>query len=348
MTDNNFYKATGKKAYTTLESHPLISEYGMVYIFKEIEEDYYVAVEGQPDRGAPYFDYWKIKADLYAAFLNPTIDNLQQLLAAKFFNSTLFDVFIQNEYNLDLLHQIMALPKPPKIEDNSVRNWVLKEKQKQLNDALFQPAESLGVFELPEVVHATQFLTDNQLELDILQLNATGDKYVIQRHLLTIDNKSIVPQEEVDVNNGIPFFTFAKDYPIKSVVFGNENQYTAEVVGQEKVSGYQKVRIKNGTKKIYEYAYPRAANLGRFWVFEEATDDEFKNSLLFMYSMRDHALNDNYYVLRFEVIEQQVYPRTMISAKGNSIMSVSPNGRLVFTKTEVEGRRSNYVEIVQL
>jgi hypothetical protein len=77
MNPKNFYKATKNKAYTVLESYPLISEYGMVYIFKDIEEKYYVGIDGQPDRGSPYFDYWEIEADFYATFLNPTLENLQ-------------------------------------------------------------------------------------------------------------------------------------------------------------------------------------------------------------------------------------------------------------------------------
>ncbi len=348
MSRDNFLKATNGKSYTVLETYNLITDYGSVFIFKDSDGNFYISEEVEPDRGAPLYNYWQITEEQYEIYKHPAIESLKKLLALRFFTPTLFDYFIHQGNNLSILHKIVQEPLLPKIENSSVRRWFLNSKRTMLDAELFAASKTIAKFELPELVHASNFKDDNSVELDLFFKNEHENKYQLQKVFIDINKNIIEPDKIIEVSEGLPFFTFAHKYPVEPVYFGTNQEYKAVVVENSIQDAWQSVVISKGNTKLFVYDYPRESNLGRFWVFNDSTTIEtFKNSVLFMYSISNHARKTDYYILRFEIEEDTVIAKTKVTIKGDSILSFSPNGRMIFSLAG-EGQRSKKIKVVQL
>lgn len=359
MSEEDFKNATSGKDYKILESYDLTYDYGTVSIFKDSAGQYYVGLEVDPDRGTPYFEYWKISEESYKAYKNPTIESLRKLLSVKFFDETLFDVFMKKEKNAAVMSKLLKEEKKPKIENGSIKRWFENNRKTNFDSELFKKPKLLGTFKMPNLVYACQFEDDNILMVDVFHDDPERELNDTQRCILDIKKKEVVEAEVmrtpeitgrkiVKTEGALPFFEFGKDYPIKSVTFGDKKQYKAKVLGQD-AGGTLKVVISEGKEKLYTYEYPSEALLGRFWVFDDPnTNEEFKNSVLFMYPLRGLASKDEYYVLRFEVQKGKVIPMTRMTINSDSEVSFSPNGLMVYSACKEEGGRSDSIQIVQL
>ena len=359
MSEEDFKSATSGKDYEILESHNLTYDYGTVSIFKDSADQYYVGLEVDPDRGTSYFEHWKTKEENYKAYKKPTVESLRKLLSAKFFEETLFDVFMKKEKNAKVMHKLLKEPKRSKIENSTIKSWFEKNRKTNLDSKLFKKAKSIGTFKMPNLVYACQFQDDNILMVDVLHEDPKREVYDAQRRTLDIKKKEvtegevmrtpeIIGRKIVKTKGALPFFEFGKDYPIKPVTFGDKKQYKAKVLGKD-TGRTLKVVISEGKKKLYTYEYPSEALLGRFWVFNESsTKKAFKNSVLFMYPLRGLASKDDYYILRFEVQKGKVVPMTKVQTLGDSEISFSPNGLMVYSAKKEDGSRTDRIKIVQL
>jgi len=162
---------------------------------------------------------------------------------------------------------------------------------------------------------------------------------------LDVDKKELTKGPIIDMSNGLPFFRFGKDYPIKPITFGRQKEFSARALN---LSRTKRIEIVKGAKVLYKYEYPGIANLGRFWVFDDLQiDGAFQDSVLFMYSIRDYIEQDEYYVLRFDVKNNKVIPVTRAVTSGESIISFSSSGLMVYSSAK-NGQRSMNIKIVQL
>lgn len=348
MNQDDLYEATNGRDFLILERHNLTYDWGEVAIFKDSKGQYYIGRSVHPDRGSPYFEHWKIKEEHYDTFKNPTLDGLRDLLRVRFFEQTLFEVFLKRKEREEVLKQFLAESELPKIEARAVQAWCDKTLLVMNDSNSFREPVSLGQFEMPGLVHACQFETDNLLIVDVLYLNQEAKRYEIQRCTLDIEKREIIDESIVDMKNCLKFFTFAKDYPIKPVSFGPKYQFKAKAVQLNYEPKKHQVIISTKTGLRYTYDYPFTAGLGRFWTFEKKASLTLKKSVLFMYSFRDQSLEDSYFVLRFEVKKKGIFPQTKITVKSDSQISFSPNGRMVYSVLKNSGTGSNLIEIVQL
>lgn len=200
---------------------------------------------------------------------------------------------------------------------------------------------------MPSYVHATSFISNDVLEVDVIEEGK--NELMIRKCLFDIPKGEITSTKVISIYEGLPFFKFAKAYPIEAIYFGSPNFYHAHVYGQDSLRKKAKLIISDmDGKEIFSHEYPKSSNLGRFYCFDLAQSLQMKNSVLFMYSFRDYNLEDDYYVMRFEVEEGKVLPKTQVQTKGDSTISFSPEGRMAFSKMEANGRRAKAIEIVQL
>lgn len=349
MLKENIKKATEGENYEILEIYNLTYVYGEIAIFVDVLGQFYIGMEGEYDRGGAFFEYWSIKREDYEAFKKPNLVSFKKLLSRKFFEKTLFDVFLKREENQQLINHILVEPELPKIENTTIKIWFQKKRKTLLDSKVFEASKSFGDFELPGLVHASQFRNDNELELDVLFSAAEDQEYQIQKYVLKIKEGDLIEGKIVAVRDGLPFFSFAKDYPIQSVTFGMHREFSAKIIEAKGNDEQQKVVILKGAEKLYQYEYPKEANLGRFWVFRnKTTSSTFLNSVLFMYSIRNNGLEESYFILRFEVKGNIVIPKTKVLAYSDTIISFSPNGRMVYSLAREEGRRSKFIQVVQL
>ena len=349
MTDSNFYKITNGKDFTILERHNLLQDWGEISILKDIDEHYYIGMSVHPDRGHPYFKHWKIKKEHYETFKNPTEAGLKNLLSVQFFESTLFEVFLRKKENEEFLRQILDKSVLENIDSSAAKAWCNKNFLEKNDAELFQQPTFLGRFEMSGIIHACQFKTDDLLEVETLFLNPDKNKYEIKKYLLNLGTGEISNESLIDMKYSLKYFTFAKDYPIKAVYFGEKRRYKAKALKRKSESKNQQVVIIKNSQELYSYDYPTTAGLGRFWVFDDETSNlRFKNSVLFMFSQRDHLSKDNYFVLRFEIKRGEIVPRTKITTQNDTTVAFSPNGRMVYSIPKESGLRSNIIEVVQL
>lgn len=348
----------GGKDYETLVSCESKLYWGCTRIIKTSDGTLYRIEEGQPDRGAPFMNHKEVKEKHWKLFEKPSVENLEKLFSVNFLDASLFRHFIQqiksfkkaNEKFTKEMKDFLTQTPRPKIKDWSVQEWYKKGRQEVLDEELFPKKPKLiGSYTLPDVPDACQFQSDSILHVDVLHDDPNESTLMCQRCTLDIESGKITKGEIIDRGNGFPFFRFGHEFPIKPVTFGIDDEYTAEVTGQDKAGGMQRVIIKKGSKKLYEYKYPRSSNLGSFWVFDHPdTQGEYKNTLLFMYSMRDDVLDESYYVIQFKADGDTVTPEKRIVIDADSTVSFSPNGRMVYEVRDKEkSHRSPIINIVQ-
>ena len=349
MSRESYKMVSGGKNYQVLEFHNLINDYGLLSIIKDSQGKFYVIQEGQPDRGSPYMNYWEISEEDYLSYQTPTLDTLKRLFSINFFDATLFDAFLKREENQAVLNEILKVIPKPEIENAFVQNWFDKNRIADSDALLFQEVSFLRETTLSGIINAVQFINEDLLIADILEMNTEKKAYEIKRNVIGGNKLEIIQTESIAWDDGLPFFTFAKDFPIKPVIFGDQKQYVAQVLNQDDHRAPKIIAITEGDKLLFEYEYPRSANLGRFWVFnEEETRDEFKNSVLFMYSIRDHQLVSDYMVMRFEINNGIAKPKTKINIFDDSRVSFNPNGLIAYCLPMPGGGRSNRLAIAQL
>jgi|GEM_PF-4387688 len=330
----------GDRAYENIESHQSLFDWGYTTIIKDSDERYFVIQEIQPDRGSPWRNHWKIKKEYYELFKKPSVKSLEKLLSVKFFEESLFNAFIKKLRKTKALENLILTFPKSKIECNAAERWMTLE-YKRINDAKeFKNPKSLGKFEVPGYIHAMEFADDNTLIVDVWPGEEGWDASDRLRCTIDIKKKALIAEEAISADIQIPFFVFGKDYPIKPIKFGDG--YSANVTGQNKTSGNMKVNIKKGKETLYMYEYPSIAGLGRFFTFPN------KNSVLFMYSMRDNTSSDEYYILKFDAKHDKVIPSTRVVCNDDSTVALSEGMRMAFILREPNSGRAMKLQVVQL
>lgn len=345
---NLFEQATGGKSYEILESYNLISDYGTVYIFKDENKNYFIGEELFPDRGAPRDIWFKIDKKDYELYLNPNKKEIINLLQKRFFNSTLFDVFLKRDDNLELMKSLVEEVGSLRLDNHSVQSWFGVQRSEKLNNN--HPSSLLGTIDFPGFLSGLKFVSFEILEIDVRILNEAERRYDYFRYVVDVKSMKVISNAKIiEDDKAHPLFQVGEAYPIKDAHFGNDFQYTAKAPPTLPPFVESQMTIYENDHPIFKFNYPGSALLGRFVTcLAPSADENYLNSVIFMYPIRDHDYHETCYLFRFEVKDGRVTEKNVLTSECTSSIAFNSAG-LMATGYLSEGRNRPYgVQIYRL